>query len=49
VASVASRLAPGAYLIGAAPRATDLTFDELRTTLMHVLDSLHALQDETKR
>jgi ribonuclease P protein component len=43
VASEGARLASGAYLIGASPRATDLSYDELRTTLMHVLDSLGAL------
>jgi ribonuclease P protein component len=41
----AGRLAPGAYLIAVAPGGADLSFYELRTILMHLLDSLDALRD----
>ncbi|MGH9075999.1 MAG: ribonuclease P protein component [Acidimicrobiales bacterium] len=45
LAADAPRLAPGAYLVNAAPGADTLSFDELRTNLMHALESLAALVD----
>lgn len=44
VAELAAQLAPGAYLIGAAPAAASLTFGELGARVSEALDAVGARQ-----
>lgn len=45
LASEAIRLSPGAYLVRVAPDAIDLSFHDLKTTLMLVLDTMGLLKE----
>jgi ribonuclease P protein component len=47
VADYAARLAPGAYLISARPRAAQMSFDELRSAVGGALDRMTAMLTRT--